>query len=232
MADYVLVHGAAHGAWCWERMLPYLKHGRGVGRVLAIDLVGHGARVNERPHDQITREDYIRDVAQAIEGDDLEDVVLVGHSNAGTIIPQAATRVANRMKRLVFVSAMIPPEGKTAQQTLADLRHSPTRPGLSLEENYRRMFCNDMDEATANWVMGRIGPEPMPALAEPVRRPGFPAKMPMTYVVLTNDATLPPDIQRKLARNIGTPETVELAAGHDAMVTRPNELAQILLRYA
>jgi hypothetical protein len=94
------------------------------------------------------------------------------------------------------------------------------------------MFCNDMDEATTQWLIKQITPEPAGALAEPVRRPGFPKDLPTSYVVLLRDQALTPEVQRTMAANIGQPELVDLDAGHDAMVSRPKELAEILLRYA
>ncbi len=232
MTNFVLVHGAAHGAWCWDPMVPFLMKDTRVREVLAVDLVGHGKRLHEKPHDQIHREDYIQDVVRAIEERGLRDVVLVGHSNAGTIIPQAATRVRDRLKRLVFVSAAIPPEGKTIQQVFADLKYSPSRPGAPMEQNYRRMFCNDMDEQSAQWLMRQITPEPAKALAEPVSRPGFPTNLPLTYVLLKRDEALTPAVQRVMAANLNIHDIPELDAGHDAMVSYPNKLAQVLLRYA
>jgi pimeloyl-ACP methyl ester carboxylesterase len=171
-------------------------------------------------------------VTKAIEERGLRDVVLVGHSNAGTIIPQAATRVRERLKRLVFVSAAIPPEGKTIQQVFTEMKYSPSRPGVPVQENYRRMFCNDMDDQAAQRVLRQITPEPAKALTEPVSRPGFPKDLPLTYVLLKRDEALTPAVQRVMAASLNISDIPELDAGHDAMVSYPRELAQVLLRYA
>jgi len=69
-------------------------------------------------------------------------------------------------------------------------------------------------------------------LTTPLSYRGLPESIPTTYVLLTKDQALPPEAQRQLLRNIGSPEVVELESGHDAMVSHPKELAKVLLRYA
>ncbi len=231
MSDYVLVHGGAHAGWCWEPTVPYLKQDPRVGMIAALDLVGHGSRLDEKPEDQITLEDYIRDITGAILQQDLNDVVLVGHSLAGAIIPQAAARVPDRVKRLVFVSAIIPPEGKTVLEAMQDIGVSAD-PGDSQEQFLRNMFCNDMDEAMARWLLDNLGPEPPAALTTPVSRKELTQSIPITYVLLTKDQLLPPEAQRQVLRNLEAPEVVELESGHDAMISHPQELARVLLGYA
>jgi pimeloyl-ACP methyl ester carboxylesterase len=232
MTNYVLIHGGAHAGWCWEKLVPYLEEDTRVGKVVSLDLVGHGARLDEKPHKQITLEDYIQDIAGAVNRLGLQDVVLVPHSLAGVSTPQAAARIADRVKRIVFVSALIPPEGWTGNDTFQDISRASGPAVGGYERSYRYMFCNDLDEDTAQWLLSRLGPEPAAALTTPVSRRDFSSSIPTTYLVLTQDQALPPDAQRQLLRNIGDPEVVELESGHDAMVSHPGELAQVLLRYA
>jgi pimeloyl-ACP methyl ester carboxylesterase len=229
MASFVLVHGGAHGAWCWQRLIPLLQAHPRVERVLALDLVGHGARRSEKPLESIELEDYIEDVASAVELQDLRDVVLVGHSLAGVYLPQAAARVRPRVRRLVLVSASVPPEG----QSLADLLRHPRGPRLSqtggTPEDFRRMFCSDLDAADSTWLLSQLGPEPPGPLSEPVSRKSVPPSLPITYIVLTRDQALDPGFQREQARNVDAREILELEAGHSAMVSAPRELARLLL---
>jgi pimeloyl-ACP methyl ester carboxylesterase len=213
-------------------MVPYLNEDPRVGRTVALDLVGHGSRLDEKPQDEISLEDYIQDIAGTITNNDLRDVVLVGHSLAGVSVPQAAARVSDRVKRVVFVSAMIPAEGKTADETFRRISEGTELAVGAYERSFRHMFCNDTDEATAEWLLGNLGPEPMAGMTTPVDRSDFPRSMPTSYVLLTRDQALPLDAQRELLRNIGDPDVVELDSGHDAMVSHPRELAEILLRYA
>jgi pimeloyl-ACP methyl ester carboxylesterase len=231
MTDYLLVHGGAHGAWCWERLIPHLKCDQRVRKVVAVDLIGHGARVSEKDQDQITVEDYIQDLIKAIRDGNMQDVVLVGHSLAGTLIPYAAIRMPTRLKRLVFLSAIIPDEGQNSMETLKNFGQPEFVPE-EMEENLRRMFCNDLDETSAQWLFSNLGPEPVAGLVTPVTRKGFPRNIPTTYIVLTKDQALLPEWQRKVLRNLDNPEVIELDSGHDAMISCPKELAGMLLKYA
>lgn len=232
MTSYVLVHGGAHGGWCWERLTPYLEADARVDRVVALDLPGHGQRVDERDLNEITLEDYIEDIAGTVRRLDLRDVVLVGHSLAGASMPQAAARVADRVKRAVFLSALIPGEGKSSLETIEANRTLDLPRGGDMSEQYRSMFCNDEDDETARWHLSKLGPQPPAIMTAKVSRAGFPQDLPSTYIVLLKDQALAPSFQRELLKNLPDPEVVELDAGHSAMVSKPKELADILLRYA
>ena len=86
--NYVLVHGSCHGAFCWEEVIKHMeKQGK---RAYALDLPGHGDRIPERPN--VRYDDYPNAVVEFIEGRDLNNVVLVGHSMAGIVIPKAVWR--------------------------------------------------------------------------------------------------------------------------------------------
>jgi pimeloyl-ACP methyl ester carboxylesterase len=96
MAVFVLVHGAWHGAWCWERVLPLLEQ-RG-HRVLAPDLPGMGR--DPTPLAAITLDGWARFVVDLV-GRQAEPVILVGHSRGGAVTSQAADRVPDRVAILV-----------------------------------------------------------------------------------------------------------------------------------
>jgi len=232
VTNFVLVHGAFHGAWCWERLLPHLKGDKRVEHVVAMDLLGHGARVREKDPRQVTIDDYLLDITKAVTDRDMRNVVLVGHSFSGTFLPEVVARIPDRVKRLVFLAAMTPPEGKTGRETLASLGGGGSRPGATPEQNYRSMFCGDMDEATAQWVLKNLTPVPLPVMDRPVSYRSFPRSVPITYIVFTKDQSIKPAAQHKLLQNLGAPDVLELDAGRDAMITRPQELARLLLTYA
>ena len=82
MANYVLVHGAWHGAWCWRRVVDLLQaQGH---RVHALTLTGLGERAHLLSPD-IHLSTHIQDVVAAIDNEELQDVVLVVHSYAGMV---------------------------------------------------------------------------------------------------------------------------------------------------
>lgn len=227
MTSFVLVHGGAHAAWCWDRLVPHLNADPRVGAVVAVDLTGHGARRDVKPLEDVTLADYVDDVVREIEGRDLREVVLVGHSLAGITIPRAAARVASRMRRLVHLSTSSPPAGRS----IDELMEHPLSP-LSRGVDFRAMFANDLDDESMAWLLSNLGPEPPGPLREPVAPADLPAGLGSTYVLLQRDEALPPAFQREQARNARVDEVVPFDAGHSAFASRPRELARLLLRYA
>ena len=99
--EILLVHGGAHGAWCWEPLLPYLE-----APARAIDLPGRGARPADL--EALTVEDWADAVVEEIEGGASGPTILVGHSLAGITLPRVAERVPERIAQLVFVSCTVP----------------------------------------------------------------------------------------------------------------------------
>ena len=130
MTAFALVHGAWHGAWCWERLAPELE-ARG-HRVVAVDL----------PSDDATAmfETYAEVVVYALYAD--EDVVVVGHSLAGLTIPLVAAR--RPVRRLVYLCALAPVPGRSFTEQLS------IEPDTLLPE-YRAGLAGPDDEGMTRW---------------------------------------------------------------------------------
>ncbi len=246
----LLVHGGAHGAWCWQPMLPYLER-----RALAVDLPpvairGVPASVAPPPEvGTIGLREFADAVLTAANRAGFERFVLVGHSMGGLTIAEVARRAPGRVARLVFVSCLVPPEGGTVVDALPAAVREMTReamtrardegtfgPGMD-EALKRHMFCNDMDEAQTRFVLERCGHECIPPFLETVHRTGIPPALPKTYVRLLRDQALDPATQDEQIANLracpgGEVSVVELDCGHDAMISRPRELAALLDRLA
>lgn len=100
---FVLVHGAFHGAWCWDRVIPEFES-RGHS-VVTVDLPGSGSRVSE-----VADLGGYRDaVVDHLESGD----VLVGHSFGSLAISLAADAVPEEIAYLVYLNAKLPIEGRT-----------------------------------------------------------------------------------------------------------------------
>jgi len=250
----VLVHGGAHGAWCWDPMLPFVD-----GPVLAVDLPpkalrrGGMAAADEEAVAELAAL-KIADLAESIIADvdaaGFARFVLVGHSMAGLSLPEVARRIPDRVAHLVFVSASIPPEGGCVIDTLPEEVREFTRESIARaedgalgsagvldDETARFMFCNDMDEAQTRFVLDRLGPEAQSLITETVSRVGVPPDLPKTYVRLSRDQSLPPDTQATMIANLeaspgGSVDVVELDSGHNVMVSHPAELAAVVARIA
>src|SRR5262249_21541509 len=124
----VFVHGGAHGAWCWDPLLPYLDR-----EALAVDLPpksgGSGAgRLENLPELRtLTIDDFARSVLDDVTAAGFERFVLVGHSMGGLTISEVARRVPDRVEHLVYVSCMVPPEGASAIDALPEDLQEMTR---------------------------------------------------------------------------------------------------------
>jgi hypothetical protein len=97
----------------------------------------------------------------------------------------------------------------------------------------RHMFCNDMTEEQTRFVLDRCGHECPSAFLDVVTRAGIPPSLPKAYVRLLQDQALEPAVQdeqiTQLRTSPGGPvEVVELDCGHDAMISRPRDLAAVL----
>jgi pimeloyl-ACP methyl ester carboxylesterase len=226
MATFVLVHGSWHGGWCWQRVAPVLR--RLGHEVYAPTLTGLG----ERSH-LVTRQTglelHAQDILQVLEYEDLNDVVLVGHSYAGLIIASTAERVPRRVARLIYLDAFIPHDGKSAFELMP--------PGT--EERWTEMARgNDKlvppmspeamgitDAAVSAWVQSRL--TPMPLLTHQQRFhliSGQSRRLPQTYILCTGFGFQ--GIADE-AKSLGWP-CFQLETGHDAMLTMPDQLAGTL----
>jgi pimeloyl-ACP methyl ester carboxylesterase len=248
-ASFVLVHGGAHGAWCWEPLLAHLE-----GRVLAVDLPPKAVRgiaaatLGASPPELATIgvDDFAKSAIADIDAAGLDRFVLVGHSMGGLTIAEVARRIPERVEHLVFVSCIVPPEGGDVIDTLPESVREMTRDAVEAaragganpmggldEETVRRMFCNDMDEVQTRFVLDHTGVEAAGAFADPVGRMGIPSDLPTTYVRLLRDQALSPDDQDQQIANLRVSpglavQVVELDTGHDVMISAPELLSGVL----
>ena len=110
MTTVVLVAGAWHGAWCWQRVLPALW--RAGHTAVPVTLTG----VGERAHQLSPRVDlgtHVEDVVAAVRAQECRDAVLVGHSYGGIVVTGAADRLGEEVVRLVYVDAVVPTPGRS-----------------------------------------------------------------------------------------------------------------------
>src|SRR5580692_1397330 len=110
---YVLVHGGGFAGSCWDEIRPFLAEPSH-----AVDLPGRGATPGNL--DTVTFADFVASVAEYIIERDLSEVALVGHSMAGLTLPGVAEAAPTRIRRLVFISCAVPPDGTPLLEVLGD----------------------------------------------------------------------------------------------------------------
>ena len=230
----MLVHGAWHGGWCWRdvgRLLRASGH-----EVFAPTLTGLG----ERAHllePGIGLDTHVRDVVGVLTSEDLSGVVLVGHSYGGLVISGVAEHADERISRLVYLDAFVPQDGQSLFDLLPPERRDLYRRGARERgEGWRvpappAQALGIADEARARWLATKLTPQPLRTFEQPVRlvSPAAPT-VSRTYIHCT-EGPLAPSFAPFAARYEDEPgwRYRELATGHDAMLTVPEELAEVLL---
>src|SRR5438093_1266080 len=107
---FVLLHGGGHGGWCFQRVVRLLR--REGHEVYTPTLTGFSERAHLKRPD-ISMETHILDVTNVFEFEDLREVILVGHSLGGVVIPMVAERVPERIRRVVWLAAVVLEDGKS-----------------------------------------------------------------------------------------------------------------------
>jgi pimeloyl-ACP methyl ester carboxylesterase len=238
MTSFLLVHGSWHGAWCWEKLIPFLD---GAGRaVLAVDLPGHGD--DKTPTAEITLASYGKAVCRGARSLP-PPVVAVGHSMGGWAISQAAESCPDHFAALIYLCAFLPRDGLSVSEIAGDPVREALDGALVTDEANactrirngmaRDIFYGDCSQEDAERAEARLGPDPLAPIMTPIRlseeRYG---RIPRAYVECTGDRTLPLESQRAMVASAGCRETVTLATGHSPFLAAPAELAERLTHLA
>jgi pimeloyl-ACP methyl ester carboxylesterase len=245
MSLFCLVHGAFQGSWCWDLLIPHLKaQGH---KTLTMDLPIENASA--------TLSEFADAVIQALPKTD-DDIVLVGHSMAGTIIPLVAEAV--KVRQLVFVAALIPYPGiSTLDQfshnldsdTLKSFNYQPKDPSkleqfhsepdmyepASVGKDYSDQavlmdfFFHDCQLDVAQWAISKSrSQQSMAYIFEPNPLKALPS-VERKYIVCTDDRIISNAWSRYAARKRLGVDAIELPSGHCPHLSCPNLLASVLI---
>src|SRR4051812_25632401 len=220
---FLLVHGAWHGGWCWKKLTPLL---RAAGhQVFTPTLTGLGDRAHLLSA-EVDLTTHIKDVTAVLEYEDLQDVVLVGHSYAGMVIAGVAEKARARLAQLVYLDAFLPEDGK-AVKDYAPL--NPTRlDGWRVPVPGSPPRFGVTDNGDVAWMEARLGDHPNKTFTEPARLSRDTDKvLRQSFVQCTRAPFFAEAAER--AKRQGFRYRELFAAGHDAMITQPKPLAAVLL---
>lgn len=229
---FVLVHGGQHTSRCWDLLRPHLDLDS-----IAVDLPG---RPGATFHPEVPRiADYVTAITESIDAAG-GAVVLVGHSASGPAVAIAAGQRAEKVSRVIFVASLIPESGTDGLESMPRplrslIRWKSQRPrtvnllgarGLPARVA-RYLLCNDMDEATTRLALDGLVPETT-LVREPFVYPDEFWALPRTYIALTRDRVVRSKQVTAIIARLQPVEALHLDAGHNAMLSRPAELAALL----
>jgi pimeloyl-ACP methyl ester carboxylesterase len=221
MTTFALVHGSGDGGWAWHLVQR------------ALEERGHRSVAPDLPtdRDDATWDDCVDVVEDALAG--ASDAVLVGHSSGGFVVPLVADRLGASLQ--VFVAGMVPWPGESADEWFGNVGWSETVAaaggedgGLTGNADPSIVFYHDVPGEIAAEASARERPTSERLAQTPWPLPALP-RLPSRYVVTTRDRFLPPAVQRSVAAaRLGVSDPDEIATGHCAGLSRPDELAALL----
>ena len=258
MTDFLLIHGAGHGAWVWDGVKGLLEDSlrrrSGLhhtmytpGTVLAPDLPGHGARFCRDDPVHLTFDRCVDELLEAVETARLRSPIIGAHSLSGLMALEVARRLSAKKeppRALVLVGAVVPDLFHNVMEMLpiptrallGALRILPGNPPESVKlhrELGLKLLCSDMryPEASSR-VLGRLRPIPLRPWEALPNPEALEPQCPVTYVLLTRDWFVFTPTQRSMAASFPDAKIVELDCGHEAPITDPEAVAQAMLAYA
>lgn len=237
MATFILIHGSWHGGWCFDevrRLLEAQGHA-----VIAPDLPGMGG--TEAELGAVTLQGWADFVADLCRKAPQRPVILAGHSRGGLVVSQAAETAPEAIDALVYICAMMLPDGvsraefKTMEEANpafdALIRPTPGGHGTVITgDNPAAVFAQISPPELVASAMARLVAEPHGPRSEKLRlTPQGWGALPRTYVECTADRTIPISSQRRMQAMSPGARVVTLDADHSPFLSRPAELAEALI---
>lgn len=236
---FVLVHGAWHGGWAWEKVAKALaSEGH---TVITPDLPGHGD--DRRPPGEVTMDAYVDSISRVV-GEQSGKVILTGHSMSGAVISQVGERHPDKIESLVYLCAFLLPNGKSVLQVMGEDHEAEFGPRLSFnddqsgasfdEATFRETFYNEVAEADIQWALPQLPEYQATApLASPIKvsEQGF-GSLPRYYIRCLQDKVLSPQMQRQLIQNQPCVNVYEIDADHVPFISNASATTDALLDIA
>ena len=225
--NFVLVHGAYHGPWCWDRL------------VTELEKLGHTTQAVDLPVENPTigADGYADVIAGAI---DQDDSVVVGHSMMGLAIPLVPAR--RQVHRLVYLCAFVPAIGSSFNEVRARESVEPDRRLQNVQfteiggnvwtigpDTARELFYHDAPPGLAEWAIPQLRPQAYRIMGEATPLTTWP-DVASSYILCRTDRAVDPGWARMVARERLGAEAIEMDGGHSPFLTRPAELAVLLDR--
>jgi pimeloyl-ACP methyl ester carboxylesterase len=237
MASFILIHGSWHGGWCFDGVKASLE---GAGHdVIAPDLPGMGG--DEAPLRAITLQGWADFVADICRKAPQRPVILAGHSRGGVVISQAAETAPDAIDALVYICAMMLPNGMSRMAFRES--EAPNPEFDALKRSIHGGVASLADPAKGGEVFAQLSPPDLvnAAMMRLVAEPSAPAATPLQltderfgsipriYIECTKDRTIPLSSQRAMQGLVPGARIMTLETDHSPFLSCPDKLAAMLL---
>jgi pimeloyl-ACP methyl ester carboxylesterase len=228
---YVLVHGAWHGSWCWDKIVPLLEEEGHI--VEAHDLPGHGRDTTPVP--EVSTAAYVDSVCKILDAQSAP-AILVGHSLAGLIVSQAAEYRPHKIKTLVYIAALLLHNGESplnvpdTDSLLGPNMVAAEDGSVTIrDEVIREAWYSDCSDEDAAWAKSLLVPQNRATFTTPINitEENF-GRIPRVYIECLLDKALSPWVQKKMYTE--TPcRVISMNTNHSPFLSAPEELVEHLI---
>ncbi|MDX8140865.1 alpha/beta fold hydrolase [Lentzea sp. BCCO 10_0061] len=208
--NLLLVHGAWHGAWCWDRLVPELAAHGWTTSVLDLPSASGSPAAGVRED-----ADAVREALAALGG----PVTVLAHSYAGVPVGQAAASA----DRLIYLAAHMLEPGESVVSPLGGPWYEAGTKLLDVPEPARDLLFADVPDDLASWAVARLRPQSARSFEETVTAAAW-QTVPTTAIVCADDVIFPPVFADRLRAH----GALELAGSHSPFLSRPAELAGLI----
>jgi len=235
MATYVLIHGAWHGGWCWDKVVPLLrKKGH---KVEAPDLPGHGK--DKTPIREVSLQGYADRVCKVLDAQS-EPVILLGHSMGGIVISQTAEYRPEKIKTLVYLTAFLLQNGEFLLQVGGGDTEALILPNLVMaedqsfatvkEEAIKQVFYGDCSDEDVSRAKKLLVPQAAAPFGTPINitEKNF-GRIPRVYIECLRDRAISPSVQKKMYETLPCRKVVSMDTSHSPFFSAPEALVDHLV---
>ena len=230
---FLLVHGAWHGGWVWKEMADLLRY-QGYS-VSCPTQTGLGERKHLISSD-ITLEMFIEDIVNHIISEDLYNIILVGHSFAGSTISGVADKLKDRIKQLIYLDAVILLNGQSPFD-IAPVEVVNERIALAEQSEGKLSVPSPKAEAFGVFdvrksllLESKLTPHPLSTFkSKLVLKNEIGNGLPLSYIICTDPVYKSLESSREIVKKMNWP-IFELKSGHNAMFTHPKETLNLFMK--
>lgn len=231
MADILLIHGSAHGAWCWRDFIPALE---AFGHTAeAMDLPSHGE--DSTPVNDVTLGMYADAIIARLEG---KPRVLMGHSMGGYPISLVAERRPELVQHLVYLCAYVPKPGLSLAEMRKDAPRQPLIEALQMAEDRKSFTINpamardkfyaDCSDEQVAFALKHLCAQAVAPNAVPVELTDNYTKVSRSYIRCMQDGAIPYEYQVAITSSWPDGSVVDIDSSHSPFFSEPAKLAEIV----